>query len=346
MGTNVAAFNAAKLPSFAKKRSGPPSALTKALAGSGGGGGYPRKISIKGGVFRLVADGKEVAAIEERYLDVVLVNAAPTVSRAYYDKKFKDSESSAPVCWSDNGDAPDTTVPSPQAAQCAKCPMNIKGSGEGDTRACRFNQRIAVVLANDMQGEIMQMTVPAKSLFGKEDNGNFPLQAYARWLSAQGIEPNEVITRMKFDTKEESPKLFFKTMRWLEDEEFEMVDVQCKAENATKAVETPTYGNSGTKQLAAPKAKAEDDGEEFETKKKAPAPTDDDDDAPPPVQKKKAAPSDDEDAPPPPAAKKKKEAEPEDEDAPEPTKKKSAAAPAPTGRKPLGALVSDWDTDD
>lgn len=341
MGTNVTTFNPAQLPSFAKKRSGPPSALTKALAGGGGGGGYPRKISIKGGVFRLIADGKEVAAIEERYLDVVLVNAAPTVSRAYYDKKFKDSESSAPVCWSDNGDVPDETVPNPQAAKCATCPMNVKGSGEGDTRACRFNQRIAVVLANDMQGEIMQMTVPAKSLFGKEDNGNFPLQAYARWLSAQGIEPNEVITRMKFDTKEESPKLFFKTMRWLEDEEFEMVGAQCKAENATKAVEAPTYGHSGTKQLAAPK---DADDEEFETKKKAPASTDDDD-APPPVQKKKAAPSDDEDAPPPPAAKKKKAAEPEDE-VPEPTKKKSTEAPAPAARKNLGALVSDWDTDD
>jgi hypothetical protein len=338
MGTQVTAFNPAKLPSFAKKRSGPPSALTKALAG-GGGGGYPRKISIKGGVFRLIADGKEVAAIEERYLDVVLVNAAPTVSRAYYAKKFKDAENSPPVCWSDNGDVPDATVPNPQHDNCAKCPMNIKGSGEGDTRACRFNQRIAVVLANDMQGEIMQLTIPAKSLFGKEDNGNFPLQAYARWLSAQGIEPNEVITRMKFDTKEESPKLFFKTMRWLEDEEFEMVGAQCKAENATKAIEAPTYGQSGTKQLAAPK----DDDEEFETKKK-PAPKDDEEDAPPPPPaKKKAAPADDEeDAPPPPPAKKK--AAPADEEVPEPTKKK--AAPAPAERKNLGALVSDWDTDD
>jgi hypothetical protein len=332
MGTNVTTFNAAKLPSFAKKRSGPPSALTKALAGSGGGG-YPRKISIKGGVFRLIADGKEVAAIEDRYLDVVLVNAAPTVSRAYYDKKFKDSESSAPVCWSENGDVPDATVPNPQHDNCAKCPMNIKGSGEGDTRACRFNQRIAVVLANDMQGDIMQMTVPAKSLFGKEDNGNFPLQAYARWLSAQGIEPNEVITRMKFDTKEESPKLFFKTMRWLEDEEFEMVAVQCKAENATKAVEAPTYGHAGKE---AP-AKKEDD-EEFETKKNkpkgetTPPPSDDDDDAPPPpTQTKKGKPA--------PAV------EPDDAP-PEPTKKKSTTAPAPTERKNLGALVSDWDTDD
>jgi hypothetical protein len=324
MGTNVATFNPTKLPSFAKKRSGPPSALTKALAGSGGGG-YPRKISIKGGVFRLIADGKEVAAIEDRYLDVVLVNAAPTVSRAYYDKKFKDSESSAPVCWSDNGDIPDATVPNPQDTKCATCPMNIKGSGEGDTRACRFNQRIAVVLANDMQGDIMQMTVPAKSLFGKEDNGNFPLQAYARWLSAQGIEPNEVITRMKFDTKEESPKLFFKTMRWLEDEEFEMVGDQCKAENATKAVEAPTYGHAASKDAP----KKEEDDEEFVPKKKKELPP----------------PDDDEDAPPPPTAKKKK-AEPDEEPPTEPVKRAGTKAPAPTERKNLSALVSDWDTDD
>jgi len=343
MGNQVTAFNPAKLPSFAKQRSGPPSALTKALAGSGGGG-YPRKISIKGGVFRLIADGKEVAAIEERYLDVVLVNAAPTVSRAFYKTKFKEAESSAPVCWSNNGDTPDTTVPSPQAVKCATCPMNIKGSGDGDTRACRFNQRIAVVLANDMQGNIMQVTVPAKSLFGKEDNGNFPLQAYARWLSAQSIEPNEVITRMKFDTKEESPKLFFKTMRWLEDEEFEMVDTQCKAENATKAIDAPTYGNAGNKQLAAPK---DEDDEEFETKKK-PAPKDEDEeDAPPPPPKKKApapTPDDDEEDAPPPSPKKK--AAPAEDNVPEPTKKKSTSTPAPAERKALGALVSDWDTDD
>jgi hypothetical protein len=62
--------------------------------------------------------------------------------------------------------------------------------------------------------------VPAKSVFGKEEGDNRALQAYARHLGAQNIDPSEVITRMKFDTKSEAPKLFFKAMRWLTDDEF------------------------------------------------------------------------------------------------------------------------------
>lgn len=37
---------------------------------------------------------------------------------------------------------------------------------------------------------------------------------------AQNIDPTEVVTRMRFDTKSESPKLFFKTMRYLTDDEY------------------------------------------------------------------------------------------------------------------------------
>jgi hypothetical protein len=37
---------------------------------------------------------------------------------------------------------------------------------------------------------------------------------------AQNIDPTEVVTRMRFDTKSESPKLLFKTMRYLTDDEY------------------------------------------------------------------------------------------------------------------------------
>ena len=79
--SEVALFNPSQVPAFAKK--GELSAVAKALAGGGGGGGGKR-ISIKGGVFRLIADGKEVAAVEDRFLDVVIVNAASKISRTYY----------------------------------------------------------------------------------------------------------------------------------------------------------------------------------------------------------------------------------------------------------------------
>ena len=77
--SNVALFNPSQVPAFAKAR-GELSAMAKALAGGGGGG---KRVSIKGGVFRLVNNGKEVAAIDERDLDVVLVDAAEEVNGAF-----------------------------------------------------------------------------------------------------------------------------------------------------------------------------------------------------------------------------------------------------------------------
>ena len=231
--SNVAVFNPSQVPAFAKKR-GQLSAVAKALAGGAGGGG--KRISIKGGVFRLVAGGKEVAAIEERYLDVVIVNAAPKVSRVWYAKSYDGSTAIAPDCWSNDGDKPSPEAENPQASTCANCEKNVAGSGQGNSRACRFQQRLAVVLANDMEGDVLQLTAPATSVFGKEDGENRPLQAYARWLAAQNIDPSEVITRMRFDTKSESPKLFFKTMRWLTEDENEICQTKGSSAEAKSAI--------------------------------------------------------------------------------------------------------------
>src|ERR1035437_4109385 len=146
MATNqVSLFNPAQLPAFAKK--GELSAIAKALMG--GSAQIGKRISIKGGVFRLIADGKEVATVEERYLDVVIVNAAPKVSRTFYAAAYDENKAAAPDCWSQDGDKPASDVKAPQCSNCAQCPQNVKGSGQGDSRACRYSQRLAVVLAHD-----------------------------------------------------------------------------------------------------------------------------------------------------------------------------------------------------
>jgi hypothetical protein len=146
--SNLTTFNPSQLPSFARK--GELSSIAKALTGGGTGGTSMKRISTKGGVFRLIAGGKEVAAIEDRHLDVVIVNAAPKVSRTFYAGQFVEGQATAPNCWSADGDLPDASVAEPQSKSCATCPQNVKGSGQGDSRACRFSQRLAVVLANDI----------------------------------------------------------------------------------------------------------------------------------------------------------------------------------------------------
>ncbi|NDG31101.1 hypothetical protein EB118_13665 [bacterium] len=245
--SNVTVFNPSKAPSFARR--GGSSAIALALTGGGGNGASGKNISIKGGVFRLISDGKEIAAVDDRHLDVVIVGAAPKIGRTFYAAKYEEGKTTAPICWSADGDKPDTSIESPQHSNCADCPQNIQGSGEGNSRACRFSQRIAVVLANDVEGDALALSLPATSIFGKDEGGNMPLQAYARWLAAQDIKPEEVVTRMRFDTKAAVPKLFFKTMRWLTDEEFESASEKIDTEAVKKMV---TLSFSASQQVAAP----------------------------------------------------------------------------------------------
>jgi len=139
--------------------------VTKSLMGGGGGG--MKRISIKGGVWRMMGNGKEIAKNEDRSMNVVIVNAAPKVSRTFYMGTYKEGEVSSPDCWSADGDLPDAKAQNPQAKRCVDCPQNVKGSGQGDSRACRFSQRLAVVLANDIKGDVFQLTLPGQSIFGE-----------------------------------------------------------------------------------------------------------------------------------------------------------------------------------
>lgn len=318
--TNVAVFNPSAVPAFVKAR-GELSAVAKALAGGAGGGG--KRISIKGGVFRLVAGGKEVAAIEERYLDVVVVNSAPKVSRVFYMAKYEADKVVAPECWSQDGDKPASEVETPQATTCAECPQNIAGSGNGNSRACRYQQRLAVVLANDMEGDVLQLTLPATSIFGKEEGDNRPLQAYARWLVAQNIDPTEVVTRMRFDTKSESPKLFFKTMRYLTDDEYPTCTEKGASVEAKQAVTMTVAKMDKVAEVSAPI-------EGKRPTKAAPAPEAEDDEppAPAPKAKKKAA------AP---------VAEADDEPVVRKEEKKPSAVP--NQKANLADMVDDWDAE-
>ena len=117
--SNIAIFNGAAVPAFA--RNNELSETAKALLG--GAVSTTKRISIKGGVFRLMAGGKEVASIEERHLDVVVVKAAPKVSRIFYAGSYdKDAAAAPPDCWSNDGERPDAKAAKKQAVTCMSCP--------------------------------------------------------------------------------------------------------------------------------------------------------------------------------------------------------------------------------
>jgi hypothetical protein len=181
---------------------------TRAVAG--GGGSLPKRISIKGGVFRKMSGGKEIGAIEDRHMNVVFVRMAHTASRQYYSGAYKEGEKIAPVCWSSNSKTPDPEVKTPQASACDQCQFSVKGSGQGGSgTACRLSWRTAVVLPNDPGGDVMQLVLPATSCFGKEEGGKWPFRPYIQKLADNEISAGRVVTRMQFDTKSPVPKLLF-----------------------------------------------------------------------------------------------------------------------------------------
>jgi hypothetical protein len=128
---------------------------------------------------------------------------------------------------------------------------------------------------------------------------------------------------MRFDTKAESPKLFFKPVRWLTEDEYATVVAQGNSPEAQRAVVMTVAQADGVKPKAAPLA--------LPGKNPAAAtPAGDEEEAPAPAPK---------------AAKAKAKPAVEEDDGGEPEVRKEAAKPSavPAKKSKLADIVSDWD---
>lgn len=222
--------------------------LTRSL----GGGGGSKRISIRGSVFRMMVGGEEIAKNESRAMNIVVVNGTKHVSRKFYEGKYVPGESAPPDCWSNDGIAPDASIESPQASNCENCPQNIKGSGQGDSRACRYEKRLAVVLADDIKGGVYQLLLPSKSYFGKGDLDKMPFEQYAKYVASQGYNINMIVTEMKFDSDSDNPKLTFKPVGFLSKDQWEIAKQQGNTMEAKQAVVMTAYqSDSKPKAIAA-----------------------------------------------------------------------------------------------
>lgn len=247
--SNVALFNSgAGLPTYLK--SVELDETTKNLAGNSTGGGGKR-ISIKGGVFRMLVNGEEIAVNEERSMNVIVINSSP-VGRTFYEGTYNETEApKPPSCWSSDGAKPNADVIAPQASTCMSCPQNIKGSGQGESRSCRYNQRLAVLLEGDIDGDIFQLQLPATSIFGSAEQGQkMPMQAYARFLAQYKIPVGAVVTEMRFDTSAATPKLTFSASRPLTEAEYQTCKERGLADEAVRAVTMTVAQSDNVKDLS------------------------------------------------------------------------------------------------
>ena len=254
--SNVALFNN-QLPDYLKEVE--LDDVTKALSG---GGSQVKRIALGNNKFVLKVDGTEVSKTNTDKLEVVIVNASKHISRTFYAKAWDPkAEAAPPDCWSNDGEKPDASVKAPQSSACANCPQDINGSGQGTTKACRKNRRIAVALAADLDGDVYQMTLQSKSIFydmkTPGDLEHMPFNQYAKYVGSQGYNLNSLVTEMRFDGDSTVGKLFFKPVRFLEKDEWEQAKKLGETQAAKSAVTMTIAQADGVKKLEAPAAKAE-----------------------------------------------------------------------------------------
>lgn len=277
--SNIALFNQ-DLPDFLQNAG--VSDLTKQLAGRTG----VKRIVPKNGIFRKVVGGEEMGKVKGA-LNVVVVNASPHVGRIFYMKQWSpDSEPSAPDCFSNDGQTPDEGSQNPQAARCDSCQQNVKGSGMGNSKACRYSRRIAVVLEEDfgtaLEGEVYQMNLASKSLFGDSTADNaFTFENYSKYLANNGKSLDYVITTILFNEDNDNQSVLFTPARFINKAQYEVTSKAAARPDVQKmVVMTPYQADASGRQLPAPKAEAPKaeaaatpEPTKRESKKAAPAPT-------------------------------------------------------------------------
>jgi len=275
--SNVAMFNN-QLPDYLKEVQ--LDDVTKALSG---GNNSTKRIALGNNKFLLKVNGAEISKTNSDKLEVVIVNASKHVSRTFYAKAWDPKADAAPPdCWSNDGEKPDATVKEPQHHSCVGCPQDIAGSGQGETKACRKNRRIAVSLASDLDGDVYQMTLQSKSVFydmkHPGDLDHMPFNQYAKYVGTQGYNLNSLVTEMRFDEDSTVGKLFFRPVRFLEKHEWEKSVAQGETAAAKNAITMTVAQTDGLKKLAAPepvaKASATVDAEIAEPTKRAEKKTD------------------------------------------------------------------------
>lgn len=182
-------------------------------------------LSIKGKVFRARISGQETPFVDPAtrqaiaFLDVVLVNASRTLSKAFYIAGYTEGSLDAPDCWSMDSIRPDPSVANKVSLTCVNCPMNAFGSRKTDNgkmaKACQDARRMAVVMPHQLgQAEplVLMLRVPQTSLKN--------LKAYAQLLDRYGYEPNGCVTRLQFEYEQAYPKLMFQFVGPLTDQQY------------------------------------------------------------------------------------------------------------------------------
>jgi hypothetical protein len=199
-------------------------------------------LGYEGKVWSVALDGKKTRLTKRNadgdeepvsVMKVVVLDYAKRRGRTYYEGGYNPDKPAAPLCWSDDGIAPDASVAQKQSPTCEGCPWSIKGSRTTDTgvqtTACSQHRMLAVVPANKLDFTPLRLKIAITSDYDKLSpdqaaQGWHAFQAYTEMLTNNGVKHTAaLVTKMKFDSKTAYPKIFFAADRWLDEAEVEQV---------------------------------------------------------------------------------------------------------------------------
>ena len=230
---NIVPIGQARMPAAMKDRLASGAAVNKNFA-DGVVDSFPL-LSIKGKVFRIRRDGKELLA--DRQLQpggaqprrgarqwLPTPSPRPTTIKGF----DPDDATNPPDCWSLDSVKPDPSVANKVNPTCVNCPMNAFGSRVSDRggaqragKACSDSRRVAVVMPADLanpQPMTFLLSVPQTSLKN--------LKEYASCWSGRGGSRRPASPGCSSTTEAEFPKLLFYFVDGLTDDEYaKVVDI-------------------------------------------------------------------------------------------------------------------------
>ena len=176
------------------------------------------------GTFKRLVNGEQIGNAVRGEINVIVIAALQKVSRVFYAGNYDpNAKPTLPDCWSNLGNTPESAASNKQASSCVVCPQNVQGSGQNGGKACRYQRRVAILLAGDNTGEVYQFNIPAKSLFGKGTGNVHPFESYVKYLAANGESLDGVITNISYDINADSMELLFTPLRNISDDEYALV---------------------------------------------------------------------------------------------------------------------------
>jgi len=220
----------------------------------GGNGITSRRIKLSNGrTFKRVVNGEEIGRAVEKQLDVIIVDWLAEPSRKFYAAAYnKEAKATLPDCWSNDGAKPESSAKAPQAKTCLECPQNMRGSAPGNKKACRYERRLAVLVAGDPSGDIYQITIPGQSLFSDIGGNVYGFENYRKFLLANNAAPDTVVTSIIYDTEVDTAKVGFKATSHLHKSHVPLVEAAQKDPATDRYLKLTAAAMDGAKALPAP----------------------------------------------------------------------------------------------